>query len=280
MASNFDFLKNIDKELYSSILDAEKLFRDEYFTQCCVQLRVFAEKTAKKVLGKQSSELTFDDTINCLKDKIKSEQEKEFIDDLFFIKREGNKCAHGEDATASTTLEAIERAFEIAINYSFSKNKDEKILRKQFDKTLLITEKPLKENSLVEKYVELATAQKEELLNLKQGEFNSSVPKMNDGIKDESYVNNPKEYKKPKRSKKELTPSQIRVKEKIKEAKKNLKENINKVSSPKKNKKPTKTTRKTSKKQANRKKAIIKFILFIIFVIISLYFLTKLIFFA
>ena len=84
MASNFDFLKEIDKGLFSLIEDAEKLFRDGYFNQCSVQLRIFAEKTAKKVLGESASGLTFDDTINCLKDRIKSEREKEFVEDLFY----------------------------------------------------------------------------------------------------------------------------------------------------------------------------------------------------
>ena len=59
MASNFDFLKTTDKELFSIITDSEKLFRDEYFNQCAVQLRIFAEKTAKKVLGKTQKEMTF-----------------------------------------------------------------------------------------------------------------------------------------------------------------------------------------------------------------------------
>ena len=92
MANNFGFLEDVDKELFCAIEDAQKLFRDEYFNQCAVQLRIFAEKMAKKVLGEQSANLTFDDTLNCLKDKIKSESEREFIDDLFFIKKMGNKC--------------------------------------------------------------------------------------------------------------------------------------------------------------------------------------------
>ncbi len=289
MASNFDFLKDIDKELYSSIIDAEKLFRDEYFTQCCVQLRVYAEKTAKKVLGKQALDLTFDDVINCLKDKIKNEQEKEFIDDLFFIKREGNKCAHGEDATSSATLEAIRRAFEIAINYSFAKKKDEKFLKLQFDETLLITQKPLKSNSLVEKYVELANEQREELLNSKQGEFNSAVPKTNDGIKDESYIDISKvENKKAKRKKKELTPAQIRVKEKIKAAREKIKEEKNKFkqavkekqSKPKEKRTQKKQNKTESKKQKRKNKKTVKLILFSLFVLISLYFLTKMLFFG
>jgi len=255
MASNFDFLKNIDKELYSSILDAEKLFRDEYFTQCCVQLRVYAEKTAKKILGNISSDMTFDDVINCLKDKAQSDFEKEFIEDLFFIKREGNKCAHGEDALSSDTLEAMRRAFEIAINYAYAKKKDDNFLKLQFDETLLITEKPLNQMRLVDKYVELATAQQNELLNIKPDEPDTEI----------------KPEIKPKKKKKELTPVQQRVKEKVKAAKKSLKENVNK--------KPKKPTKKQKQNKTKKNKALMKFILFMIFVIISLYFLTKMIFF-
>jgi len=269
LASNFDFLKNTDKELFSLIQDAEKLFRDGYFNQCAVQLRIYAEKTAKKVLGEVSPNQTLDDTINCLKDKVKTEREREFVEDLFFIKREGNKCAHGEDALMSDVLEAMRRAFEIAINYAYSKKKDEKINRLQFDETLLITQKPREENPIVEQYIKLAQEEKAELLNSKQGEFNSKTEKTIEGRKDESYVSNAAQYKSPKkRNKKELTPQKQKIKSKIKEARKNLRENINKTPKPKK-----KT--KKAKKQKNKLR---KIIIFLIFVTISLFFLTKMIF--
>ena len=270
MKSNFDFLKSIDENLYDSILDAEKLFRDEYFSQCCVQLRVFAEKTAKKILKNYPPESTFDDIINTLKDRIQTDRDKEFVEDLFFIKREGNKCAHGEETSVSATLEAIRRAFEISIYYGNLIKKSDKFDKLRFDDTMLITGKALKEERLVDKYVKLAEEQKEELLKSKQNEFSSSVEKTTeDGFEDKNYV-------KPKK-KKELTPVQKRVKEKVKQAKKNIKENINKDQKSVKNsaKKPSKT--KTKKK--NRKKIPLKYILFIVFVIISLYFLTKMLFF-
>lgn len=261
MASNFDFLKTIDKELYEIILDGEKLFRDEYFNQCTIQLRIFAEKMAKKILNHTNPNLTFDDTLNCLKDKIKTQEEKEFIEDLFFIKKIGNKSAHGEETAPKDTLEAIERAFEAAINYAYSKKKNEKLKKLQFDITLLVTQKPVKENKLVDKYIELAQEKKEELLNLKQGEFNSLVEKKDEnGFKDKNYITNSKKYKK-----KELTPTQKKIKEKVKQAKKNLKQNIN---TPKKD-----TKKRKSKKQ--KKTAKLKHILFIIFVIISLIFILK-----
>ena len=196
MADNFEFLEEVDKELYNAIEDAQKLFRDEYFNQCAVQLRIFAEKMAKRVLGSSADGLTFDDTLNCLKDKIKSETEREFIDDLFFIKKMGNKCAHGEDVLVSEALEAVKRAFEASINYAYSRKKDDSILKLTFDDTLLITGKKQQEIKLVDKYIQLATEQKEELLNAKQGEFNNSVDKNEQGLRNESYVANPKNIEK------------------------------------------------------------------------------------
>jgi len=269
LADNFEFLESIDKELYSAIVDAQKLFRDEYFNQCAVQLRIFAEKMAKRTLGSQSDGLTFDDTLNCLKDKIKSESEREFIDDLFFIKKMGNKCAHGEDVLVPEALEAMKRAFEASINYAYSRKKDDKILKLVFDDTLLITGKKQQEIKLVDKYIQLATQQKEELLNAKQGEFNNSVDKNEEGIRNESYVANPKKYKNPKKEK---------IKSKIKEARKNLKQNINtetKKTTKKVPKKPAKSNKKTKKKN----NSYLKHILFLIFVTISLIFITKMLFF-
>lgn len=266
MANNFDFLEKIDKELFSNIEDAQKLFRDEYFNQCAVQVRVFAEKTAKKILGNSSINLTFDDTINCLKDKIKTPREKEFVDDLFFIKKIGNKCAHGEDTTSSEALEIIHCAFEVAINYAQSKKRNEKLETLRFDDTLLITGKKQKEISLVDKYIEAAQeAQKESLLNEKQGDFLSQVEKENDGFEDKSCIKNLKQYKnKPKNEKKE------KIKEKVKIAQKNLKQNINKT--------PKRATKKQVKQTKQKKRKQKKLIAFIIFYIISLIFLTKMIF--
>lgn len=273
MANNFEFLEEVDKELYNAIEDAQKLYRDEYFNQCAVQLRVFAEKMAKRVLGSASANLTFDDTLNCLKDKIKSESEREFIDDLFFIKKQGNKCAHGEDVAPSEALEAVQRAFEAAINYAYSRKKDENLLRLQFDTTLLVTGQKQQEIKLVDKYIQLANEQKEELLNSKQGEFNSKVDKNEEGIRNESYVSNPKKYKEKK-----VNPKREKIKSKIKEAKKNLKQNINKddkklvKTTKKQTTKPQKKTKKQTKKQQKR---TLKQIAFWIFVLISLIFISK-----
>lgn len=84
--NNFDFLKKTDKNLYEIISEAEKLYRDEYFEQCMVQTRKFGENICKNVIGTRCTpDSTFDEMLATLKDKIKSEQEKEFIDDLYFL---------------------------------------------------------------------------------------------------------------------------------------------------------------------------------------------------
>ncbi len=281
---NFDFLKETDKELFSIIEDSQKLFRDGYFNQSSVQARIFAEKLAKKIYGTQSKEMTFDDVLNCLKDKIKTTRDSEFIEDLFFIKKQGNACAHGEDCKPTDALEAIKRAFEVALSYVYLKTKDEEINKLQFDETLLITQKPKDEVKLIDKYLSLAQEeinQKEALLNQKQGEFNQAPKEKEDGLKDRNFIENTSKYKKSAkeakkpRKKKEPTEKQKQIKEKIKQTRKNLKENINKPERKQK-KKPTKKELKSLETQKKKQR---KIILFLIFTIISLYFLTKMIFF-
>ena len=281
MASNFDFLKDIDKELFDVIEDAQRLFRDEYFNQATIQVRIYAEKMAKKILGSDNHNLTFDDILNCLKDKIKSDREKEFIDDLFFIKKEGNKAAHGEDISAIDTLETLKRAFEAGINYAYSKKKDDKIDKLQFDETLLVMEKHSSEVKLIDKYLQAAKENQEELLKQKEGEFKSQIEKSEEGFKDKNHLSNASQYKKSSKKKTELTPTQQQIKNKIKEEKKNLKENINKTQKTQKPKKQTtkSTPKKSTKKKSKKQKIKWDIILFLIFVTISLIFVTKMLFF-
>ena len=40
MATNFDFLKKVDTNLFEIISEAEKLYRDEYFEQCMEKMSV------------------------------------------------------------------------------------------------------------------------------------------------------------------------------------------------------------------------------------------------
>ena len=280
MASNFDFLKEIDKELFEIIEDAQKLFRSEYFNQTVIQVRIYAEKMAKKILNSNDSTQTFDNILNCLKDKIQTEREKEFIDDLFFIKKQGNNCAHGEDTTALIALEVLRRAFEVGINYAYSKTKDEKIDKLIFDETLLITQKPQNENKIIDKYLKAAQEQtKEELLQKKQNALQASLIEdkkdFETNLEDKNSLTNVKQYK--SKNKKKQSPKKEEIKRKVKEAKKNLKQNINKET-PKTKAKTKKPNKKELKKQEQVKKKVIKRILFFIFAIISLFFLYKMIF--
>lgn len=156
--TNFDFLKNVDKNLYEIIIDAERLYRGEFFEQCMGQTRRFGEHLCRNVLGSlRTNEVTFDEMLSTLKDKSNhNEQEKEFIDDLYFLKKQGNISVHsgsvGKDAT--TALECLQRAFEAGLNYSvFYKKFGSDILKLRYDTELLITGNPSKK-SLSDKYLE------------------------------------------------------------------------------------------------------------------------------
>ncbi len=155
MTTNFDFLKKIDYDLYEIVSDAEKLYRDEYFEQSMTQTRRFAEQVCKNVLGdRRKNEQTFDDMLATLKDKSSgSEEEKEFLDDLYFIKKHGNFSVHSAKVTKDGTkaLECLQRAFETAINYAvYYKNSSKNILNLHYDIELLVTGE--KDVSLEEKY--------------------------------------------------------------------------------------------------------------------------------
>ncbi len=180
MSTNFDFLKKIDKNLFEIISEAEKLYRDEYFEQCMTQTRKFGENVCKKVLGKnitfektepsgcerdtQSSTKngkggikTFDDMLATLNDcSTGTENEKEFINDLYFLKKHGNSAVHSSSVKKDgmTALECLKRAFEIAISYSvFHRRASSDILRLHYDTELLVTGKTGGE-TLAEKYTE------------------------------------------------------------------------------------------------------------------------------
>lgn len=166
MPTNFDFLKSTDKNLYEIISDAELLYRDEYFEQCIGQTRRFAENVCKNVLGsKRTTENTFDQMLATLKDNSQgSEQEKEFINDLYFLKKCGNASVHSSSVkkSAKNALECLQRAFEVAINYSvYNKKADIKNLSLHFDIKLLATGK--RDKTLAQKYeqAEKAAATKE-----------------------------------------------------------------------------------------------------------------------
>ena len=177
--NNFHFLKIIDKNLYEIISEAERLYKDEYFEQCITQTRRFAENVCKKVLDNSiTTERTFDDMLATLKDKTThSEQEKEFIDDLYFIKREGNNSTHATcvKQDGMVALECLQRAFEVAINYSvYYKKWNKNLLKLQYDIDLLVTGKR-KKRSLKEKYEE--EREKSNLKNQKTSKSKTSTKK-------------------------------------------------------------------------------------------------------
>lgn len=154
--NNFEFLRQVDKNLYEIISEAEKLYRDEYFEQSITQTRRFAENVCKNVLGdRRTCEKTFDDMLATLKDKTgKAEQEKEFIDDLYFLKREGNNSVHASTVKKDgiVALECMQRAFEVAINYAvYYKRANSKLLKLRYDTELLVTGKKSKK-TLAEKF--------------------------------------------------------------------------------------------------------------------------------
>lgn len=159
MTTNFDFLKKTDSDLYNIISEAEKLYRDEYFEQCMTQTRRFGENVCKNVLGsRRTTEVTFDAMLATLKDCTlgSSTESKEFVDDLYFLKKHGNEATHSFTVKhdGMEALECLQRAFEVAINYCvYSNGAAKNLLNLQFDTELLVTGKKTKK-SLSEKYLE------------------------------------------------------------------------------------------------------------------------------
>lgn len=150
--ANFDFLKKVDNNLYEIITEAEKLYASEFFEQCMGQTRRFGEQMCKNILAERRLyDGSFDDMLATLKDNATSIQEKEFVDDLYFLKKQGNISVHSSVVRRDgmTALECLKRAFEAAINYAvFYKKGSKSILEKQYDIELLVTGK----SNLKEKY--------------------------------------------------------------------------------------------------------------------------------
>ena len=159
MTSNFDFLKRNDKDLYKIINDAEELYRSEFFEQCMTQTRRFGEAVCKNVLGsRRTTEITFDAMLSTLKDCTlgSSEEAKEFVEDLYFLKKHGNEATHSITVKQDgmEALECLQRAFEVALNYCvYSCNEDRRILKFQYDIDLLVTGKKSRKK-LTDKYTE------------------------------------------------------------------------------------------------------------------------------
>lgn len=166
--TNFDFLKKIDTNLFDIITDAEKLYASEFYEQCMGQTRRFGEQMCRCIFAdKHLTDGSFDDMLATLKDKAVTIPEKEFIDDLYFLKKQGNISVHSSVVKRDgiTALECLQRAFEAAINYAVLYKKGNKsILKKQYDVELLITGKP----GLSEKYEGQKKQQKQKKVTPKQ----------------------------------------------------------------------------------------------------------------
>lgn len=144
MPTNFDFLKKVDKNLFEIVAEAEKLYRDEYFEQSMVQTRRFGEHVCKKVLGKnRTTEETFDEMLATLNDcSFGNIEEKEFINDLYFLKKHGNSAVHSGSVKKDgmEALECLKRAFEVAISYCiYNRKANPKIMQLSYDTELLVT---------------------------------------------------------------------------------------------------------------------------------------------
>lgn len=190
MPTNFDFLKKVDKNLYEIIAEAEELYRDEYFEQCMVQTRRFGEHVCKKVLGKnRTTEETFDEMLATLSDCLTSNvEEKEFINDLYYLKKHGNSAVHAGSVKKDgmETLECLKRAFEVAISYCIYNNKaDAKLMRISYDTELLVTgEKSTK--SLSERYKKAKSQTSEKTNSSSKKSFTKSEKSTNPAKKSKS----------------------------------------------------------------------------------------------
>lgn len=183
MNTNFQFLKKINNNLFEIIVEAEKLYKDEYFEQSMVQTRRFAEQICKEILKENKQEVkSFDEMLTILKENSTgSIQEKEFIDDLYFIKKQGNISVHAKKVKkdAITALECLKRAFEIAINYCvYNQNTSKNILKLNYDVELLITGTKIKKNkfqTLEERYKREKTKQSAALLQKNRNDVQTQI---------------------------------------------------------------------------------------------------------
>ena len=175
--SNFDFLKPIDEDLYRIIADAEKLYADEYFEQSIVQTRRFAENVCRSLLGdKVVPDSTFDECLATLQDLYtKNIRQRELINDLYFLKSQGNLSAHGKKVKqdGNIALDCIKRAFEVAINFAMFNGAPAKTEKLEFSEETLVMgdKKNKKKSALKEKYIaKKKTAKKNNLLYKKKKE--------------------------------------------------------------------------------------------------------------
>ncbi len=234
MVSNFDFLKK-DKNLFKLIDEAEKLYRDGYFSQSVLQVRKFGEIVCKSVLGvRRTTEETFDDILSTLSDILEKEgEDKEFIDDMYYIKKLGNSAAHniGDDINGNSALECLKRAFEISINYAIKNNfdKKEKLINLHYNIDILMSgekykfsekyQKVKEENDQIKEEIkeEINEIANEEIKENKKEKKTKKEPPINEEKKVLSVDFKNKKRKKDKPQKKEKQKSEKKEIKKTKE---------------------------------------------------------------
>lgn len=168
--SNFLFLKKNNEKLYNIIIEAECLFRDQYFEQCMVQIRRFAENLCRDLMeNKVLPEDNFDTMIEKIKDNsFDNIRMQELAQDLYFIKKQGNTSAHSSNATkdGELALDCLERAYEIAIFYHNTKfGYDKKLDKTVFSEELLMTGKKTSKKELKAIYADELKATRERASN-------------------------------------------------------------------------------------------------------------------
>ncbi len=209
--SNFEFLKQINKDLFKIAAEAEELFRDEYFEQSITQTRRLGENLCRLIMGSNAgADDTFDNMLATLKDTPHpSEIEKEFIDDLYFIKKAGNASVHSlqvkKDADiAKDALECLERSFEACLNFAVYKcNASDDLLNLVFDEEMLMTGKKSKSATLQERY----TAERKKQL-AKNSEKAQDAPKKRKKKSKKTAMEEYEEYFEIKKRKKSENASQ------------------------------------------------------------------------
>lgn len=153
---------------------------------------------------------TFDNMLATLKDTPHpSEIEKEFIDDLYFIKKAGNASVHSlqvkKDADiAKDALECLERSFEACLNFAVYKcNASDDLLNLVFDEEMLMTGKKSKSATLQERY----TAERKKQL-AKNSEKAQDTPKKRKKKSKKTAMEEYEEYFEIKKRKKSENSSQ------------------------------------------------------------------------
>lgn len=156
--SNFSFMEKVDSDLFKIISDAEKLYRDEYFEQSVIQTRRFAENVCKNLLAERYvPDSTFDECLSTLQDMFtKNIRQRELINDLYFLKSQGNAYAHGSTVKqdGNIALDCIKRAFEVAINYVVMNKGNKDVEKLEFSEEVLVLGGKKKKNALKEKFLE------------------------------------------------------------------------------------------------------------------------------